>query len=48
MNLNIFFNLKGNNIKCENEVKLLGVTFDIMLSFKTQLSAKKLRDKMKE
>jgi hypothetical protein len=32
---NISFNLKGNIIKCEDEVKLLGVTIDFQLKFNT-------------
>lgn len=28
---NIAFNLNGNNIKCDEEVKLLGVTIDFKL-----------------
>jgi hypothetical protein len=31
-NENISFNLNGNIIKCENEVKLLGVTIDFELN----------------
>lgn len=30
---NISFNLKGNIIKCEDQVKLLGVTIDFQLKF---------------
>ena len=32
---NISFNLNDNIIKCDDEVKLLGVTFDFMLNFKS-------------
>ena len=32
-NENISFNLNGNIIKCEDEVKLLGVTIDFELNF---------------
>jgi hypothetical protein len=34
-NENISFNLNGNIIKCEDEVKLLGVTIDFELNFNT-------------
>ena len=35
---NITFNLNGNNIKCENEVKLLGVTINFKHDFNTHIS----------
>jgi hypothetical protein len=35
---NISFNLDGNIIKCDDEVKLLGVTFDFMLNFNFHIS----------
>ena len=35
---NIFFNLDGNIIKCDDEVKLLGVIFDFMLNFNSHIS----------
>ena len=35
---NISFNLNGNIIKCEDEVKLLGVTIDFELSFNTHIA----------
>ena len=35
---NISFNLNDNIIKCDDEVKLLGVTFDFMLNFKSHVS----------
>ena len=35
---NITFNLDGNNIKCDDEVKLLGVTLDFKLDFNTHIS----------
>jgi hypothetical protein len=34
----ISFNLDGNIIKCDDEVKLLGVTFDFMLNFNSHIS----------
>ena len=34
---NISFNLNDNVIKCDDEVKLLGVTFDFMLNFKSHV-----------
>ncbi len=37
-NLQISFNLDGVNIKCDEEVKLLGVTFDFMLNFNTHIA----------
>ena len=36
-NENISFNLNGNIIKCEDEVKLLGVTIDFELNFNTHI-----------
>jgi hypothetical protein len=33
MDKNIVFDLAGNKIKCEKEVKLLGVTIDFELKF---------------
>ena len=35
---NIIFNLEGNKIECEDEVKLLGVTFDFRLNFNSHIS----------
>ena len=35
---NIVFNLNGNSIKCDDEVKLLGVTIDFKLDFNTHIS----------
>ena len=35
---NITFNLKNNIIKCEDEVKLLGVTIDYQLRFGTHIT----------
>ena len=35
---NITFNLNGFNIKCDDEVKLLGVTIDFKLDFNTHIS----------
>jgi hypothetical protein len=37
-NENISFNLNGNIIKCEDEVKLLGVTIDFELNFNTRIA----------
>ena len=37
-NENISFNLNGNIIKCEDEVKLLGVTIDFGLNFNTHIA----------
>ena len=37
-NGNLKFNLDGNEIICENEVKLLGVTIDCQLKFSTHIS----------
>ena len=37
-NENISFNLNGNMIKCEDEVKLLGVTIDFELNFNTHIA----------
>ena len=37
-NENISFNLNGNIIKCEDEVKLLGVTIDFELNFNTHIA----------
>lgn len=34
----ISFNLNGNIIKCDDEVKFLGVTFDFMLNFNSHIS----------
>ena len=36
--LYISFNLDGNIIKCDDEVKLPGVTFDFMLNFNSHIS----------
>lgn len=36
-NQNIVFNLSGIKICCDDEVKLLGITIDFKLSFKTLL-----------
>ncbi len=36
---NISFNINGNIIKCDEEVKLLGVTFDFMLNFNSHISS---------
>lgn len=36
--LNITFNLDGVNVKCEEEIKLLGVTFDFMLNFNSHIA----------
>ena len=38
LNESISFNLDGNKIDCENEVKLLGVTIDCQLKFNTHIS----------
>ena len=38
MDKNITFNLAGNNIKCDKEVKLLGITIDFELNFNTHIS----------
>ena len=38
-NGDIKFNLDENEILCENEVKLLGVTIDYQLKFNTHISA---------
>ena len=35
---NISFNLDGNIIKCDVDVKLLGVTFGFMLNFNSHIS----------
>lgn len=35
---NLTFNLKGNQIKCETEVKLLDVTIDFKLNFNDHIS----------
>ena len=35
---NIAFNVKGTNIKCEEEVKLLGVKIDFKLDYNTNIS----------
>ena len=35
---NISFNLKGNIIKCEDEVKLLGVTIDFQVKFNNHIA----------
>ena len=32
------FNLEGNEIECETEVKLLGVTIDFKLNFNEHIS----------
>ena len=37
-NENISFNLNGNIITCEDEVKLLGVTIDFELNFNTHIA----------
>ena len=37
-NGDIKFNLDGNEILCENEVKLVGVTIDCQLKFNTHIS----------
>jgi hypothetical protein len=37
-NENISFNLNGNIIKCEDEVKLLGLTIDFELNFNTRIA----------
>jgi hypothetical protein len=37
-NENISFNLNGNIIKCEDEVKLLRVTIDFELNFNTHIA----------
>jgi flagellar basal body rod protein FlgB len=37
-NESISFNLDGNKIDCEKEVKLLGVTIDYQLKFNTHIS----------
>jgi hypothetical protein len=37
-NESISFNLDGNKIDCEKEVKLLGVTIDCQLKFNTHIS----------
>ena len=36
--LNLNFDLGGNVIECENEVKLLGITIDSMLNFNSQIT----------
>jgi hypothetical protein len=36
MDKNIVLDLAGNKIKCEKEVKLLGVTIDFELKFNSQ------------
>ena len=38
MNTNIVFYLAGNKIKCEEEVKLLGVTTDFEFKFNSHIS----------
>ena len=38
MDKNIVFDLAGNKIKCEKEVKLLGVTIDFELKFNSHIS----------
>ena len=38
LNESISFNLEGNKIDCEKEVKLLGVTIDCQLKFNTHIS----------
>ena len=38
MGKNITFDLAGNKIKCEKEVKLLGITIDFELNFNTHIS----------
>ena len=35
---NLTFNLEGNQIECESEVKLLGVTIDFKLNFNEHIS----------
>ena len=35
---NVTFNLEGNQIKCESEVKLSGVTIDSKLKFNEHIS----------
>jgi hypothetical protein len=35
---NLTFNLEGNQIKCETEVKVLGVTIDFKLNFNEHIS----------
>ena len=37
-NKNISFNLNDNIIKCEDEIKLLGVTIDSELNFNTHIA----------
>ena len=37
-NLGITFDIEGNKSTCDKEVKLLGVTFDFMLNFNSQIS----------
>ena len=39
---NISFNLKGNIVKCEDEVKLLGVTIDFQVKFNNHIANKLL------
>ena len=48
-NQHIIFNLNGNNIKCDEEVKLLGATIDFKLDFNTHISniCKKKKKKKK-
>jgi hypothetical protein len=38
MDKNIVLDLAGNTIKCEKEVKLLGVTIDFELKFNSHIS----------
>jgi hypothetical protein len=38
MDKNIVLDLAGNQIKCEKEVKLLGVTIDFELKFNSHIS----------
>ena len=44
---NLTFNLNGNNITCEDNVKLLGVTIDSNLNFNNHISeiCKKIKKK---
>jgi hypothetical protein len=37
--INLTFNLEGNQIKCETEVKLLGVAIDFKLNFNENISS---------
>jgi hypothetical protein len=37
-NKNVMFNLNGNILSCEDEVKLLGTTIDFKLNFNTHIS----------